>query len=116
MELKTLEVVDVNRVAVVGDDVAAGARVVDVGFEAIDDGHMAVDVGHDVVDEDDVLASVVASSPWMGIGWTGSEGLHGTSVTCSPSPATAISSVNFSSIPAALSLFFKFPGSLASFV
>jgi len=40
--------------------------------------------------------------------------VHGFWVTSSPSSATAISSVICSSIPATLSLFFKFPGSLAS--
>ena len=77
--------VDVNREVVVGDDVLAGARIVDVGCKAFGGGVVAdarvvdvgpkavdggcntvggrddVDEGHDIDDEDDVLVDTVAS-------------------------------------------------------
>ena len=81
-----------------------GCNPVDDGRASVDDGSDPVDDGSDPVDDscdpvDDVLADVITSS-----------------VTCSPSSATAISSANFSSIPPTLSLPLKFPESLASLV
>ena len=85
--------VDVNRKGVVGDDVVAGARVVDVG-------HEAVDMGCEVVDDDNALAGD-ATSPSM------------SSVTSSPSAAT---SIPFVYCPLTSALPFEFPSFLASLV
>ena len=85
--------IDVNHNGVVGDDVVAGAHVIDVG-------HEAVDMDCEVVDDDNALAGD-ATSPSM------------SSVTSSPSAATSIPFV-YCRLTSALP--FKFPGFLALLV
>ena len=85
--------VDANRRAVVGDDVVAGARVVDVD-------HEAVDIGCEVVDEDNALVGA-ATSPSM------------SSVTSTRSAATSFSLISCPVAPPTSALSLKFSGSLA---
>lgn len=86
------------REAIDGDDLFAGARIVDTGCEAVGGGDIlagtcVVDVGHGDVDGD------VA---------------HDTVVTSSPSTASPTSPVTCSLILASFTLPFESPGSLVS--
>ena len=93
VELGVWGAIDVNREAVVGDNVVTGARVVNVGQEA-------VDWGCEVVNEVNALAGA-AMSPSM------------SSVTSSRSAATSFSLISCPVAPSTPALSLKFSSSLS---
>ena len=87
--------------AVDGGNTFADARFVEWRLEAVDGdlvfaGPRVIDVVREAIGEGDIVAGIVMRSSLAFL-------------SSSPSPTTAISSVICSSIPATLSLFFKFP-------